>query len=48
MTYQDEIIKRLTDNLEDAIKRHLNHPCIYNAQLVARAKHEIMEFLHAK
>ena len=48
MTHQDELIKNLTDNLEAAIKRHLSHPCIYNAQLVARAKHEIMEFLNAK
>ena len=48
MTYQEELIKNLTDELEFAIKRYLNHPCVYNAQLVSNAKHAIMEFMHAK
>lgn len=48
MTYQDQLIKNLVDNLERAIERKLSHPCITNAQKVAEAKHKLMEFLNAK
>lgn len=48
MTYQQTLIKKLTDELEKAIERNLKHPCIFNAQKVAEAKHAIMEFLDAK
>ena len=48
MTYQQELIKNLTDELEKSIERNLKHPCIFNAQKVSEAKHAIMEFLNAK
>lgn len=48
MTYQEQIIKDLVNELEKAIERNLTSPCIYNAQKVAESKHKLMEFLHAK
>ena len=45
MTYQDQLIKDLVNELEKAIGRNLTSPCIYNAQKVAEAKHKLMEFL---
>lgn len=48
MTYQDQLIKDLVNELEKSIERNLASPCIYNAQKVAEAKHKLMEFIHAK
>ncbi len=45
MNYQDQIIKNLVDSLESAIKKNLSNPCIFNAQKVAEAKHEISKFM---
>ena len=45
MTYQQELIKNLTDKLEEAIERNLKNPSISNAQKVSEAKHELMRFI---
>lgn len=45
MTYQDELINSLVNELENALMAHFKHPCILNAQKLAQAKHDLYKFM---
>ena len=45
MTYQDQLIERLVNNLEQSVLNHERKPCIQSAQEVAKDKHALVAFL---